>query len=350
MPLGIGKSKKEVFESVLVAVRRKLESWKNSFLSTTGKEVLIKSVLNAIPVFIMSVFCLPKGICKAFSKLCAIFWWSFGDLRVDWAFQDVQLFSDALILKEIRRLLTSISPVDQSLKLRKLKALLGCDCWLTVKNSYQHFLKREVKDGINTRIYKNPWLQGTKTDIPSFKANCNHQLTMVSELMEEGHKHWNGAIKEVFDEAVVEQILKMRNLDPFQKDKWVWSVDTKGKFSVNSAYSLFVRNKVLILDRTEGSVSGVKEKQFSGTLHVANILRKRGMDVDWGTFKDWWWQVIELNKSEISEARIQLSTYILWWLWKAQNLWVLREEWLPKRVIVKNARREWSEFLSSRTK
>ncbi|CAA0823185.1 Unknown protein, partial [Striga hermonthica] len=51
LPLGIGASKKEAFQYVVDSVLNKIGSWKNNFLSTAGKEVLVKSVLQALPVF-----------------------------------------------------------------------------------------------------------------------------------------------------------------------------------------------------------------------------------------------------------------------------------------------------------
>ncbi|CAA0805992.1 RNA-directed DNA polymerase (reverse transcriptase)-related family protein, partial [Striga hermonthica] len=54
LPLGIGKSKRESFEYILSVVRKRILSWKNKWLSSAGKEVLIKAVLNALPVFAMS--------------------------------------------------------------------------------------------------------------------------------------------------------------------------------------------------------------------------------------------------------------------------------------------------------
>ncbi|CAA0810283.1 Unknown protein, partial [Striga hermonthica] len=54
LPLGIGRSKKEVFDYILNSIRNKLQGWKNSLLSPAGKEVLIKSIIEAIPIFSMS--------------------------------------------------------------------------------------------------------------------------------------------------------------------------------------------------------------------------------------------------------------------------------------------------------
>jgi hypothetical protein len=40
-----------------------------------GKEVLIKSVLQAIPTYVMSVFKLPAGLCEEYMQLIRKFWW-----------------------------------------------------------------------------------------------------------------------------------------------------------------------------------------------------------------------------------------------------------------------------------
>jgi hypothetical protein len=44
-------------------------------LSTVGKEIMIKSVAQAIPTYIMSVFCLQDGVCKIMEQIIRIFWW-----------------------------------------------------------------------------------------------------------------------------------------------------------------------------------------------------------------------------------------------------------------------------------
>lgn len=40
-----------------------------------GKDILIKSVHQAVPTYAMSVFKIPKGCCGDLSKLYARFWW-----------------------------------------------------------------------------------------------------------------------------------------------------------------------------------------------------------------------------------------------------------------------------------
>lgn len=47
--------------------------WKEHLLSKGGKEVLIKSVLTVIPLYIMSCFDLPLALCKDLNSVIANF-------------------------------------------------------------------------------------------------------------------------------------------------------------------------------------------------------------------------------------------------------------------------------------
>ena len=63
LPAVIGKSKNQVFAFVKDRVWKKLKGWKEKYLSRAGKEVLIKSVVQVIPSYVMSCFELPQGMC-----------------------------------------------------------------------------------------------------------------------------------------------------------------------------------------------------------------------------------------------------------------------------------------------
>lgn len=54
---------------------KKIKNWKNNMLSPAGKEVLLKSVALALPVYCMSCFRLPKGLCTDITRLMSEFWW-----------------------------------------------------------------------------------------------------------------------------------------------------------------------------------------------------------------------------------------------------------------------------------
>ena len=45
-----------------------------------GKEVLLKAIIQSIPVYAMTVFKIPKQFCKELNDAMAEFWW--GDSEV----------------------------------------------------------------------------------------------------------------------------------------------------------------------------------------------------------------------------------------------------------------------------
>ena len=53
----------------------KAEVWNKRFLSRAGKEVLLKSIIQAIPSYVMSVFLLPTTMCEEIERMMNAFWW-----------------------------------------------------------------------------------------------------------------------------------------------------------------------------------------------------------------------------------------------------------------------------------
>ena len=74
LPMAIGRTKNQVFGYIKSAVIKRLKGWTNKMLSMAGKEVLIKSVILAMPNYVMSCFKLPKGLCDEIFKSIANFW------------------------------------------------------------------------------------------------------------------------------------------------------------------------------------------------------------------------------------------------------------------------------------
>lgn len=50
-----------------------LDGWKGKLISKGGKEILLKSVVQALPHYAMSIFKLPMSICKSIEKSIAKF-------------------------------------------------------------------------------------------------------------------------------------------------------------------------------------------------------------------------------------------------------------------------------------
>ncbi|CAA7049273.1 unnamed protein product [Microthlaspi erraticum] len=81
VPEQFGRKKTEMFQYIVDKVKERTQGWHKSFLSTGGKEVLLKSVAIALPVYSMNVFKLPTGMCEEINSVLAKFWWNTNEER-----------------------------------------------------------------------------------------------------------------------------------------------------------------------------------------------------------------------------------------------------------------------------
>ncbi|XP_019196124.1 PREDICTED: uncharacterized protein LOC109190114 [Ipomoea nil] len=54
----------------------KVQSWNARFLSRAGREVLLKTVIQPMPSYVMMVFLLPIGLCKEIETIMNEYWWT----------------------------------------------------------------------------------------------------------------------------------------------------------------------------------------------------------------------------------------------------------------------------------
>jgi len=70
----MGRSKKAVFQNVRDRVWKKLKGWEERYLSRAEKEILIKAVIHAIPMYAMQCFEIPVTLCDDMERMCKNFW------------------------------------------------------------------------------------------------------------------------------------------------------------------------------------------------------------------------------------------------------------------------------------
>jgi len=87
-----------MFSWILAKVNAKLAGWKERLLSKSGKEILLKSVIQTLPQYAMSIFKLLLSLCRLIKRKISALWWSNnnGKSRIHWRnWTDLKLSKDS---------------------------------------------------------------------------------------------------------------------------------------------------------------------------------------------------------------------------------------------------------------
>ncbi|GER25079.1 RNA-directed DNA polymerase [Striga asiatica] len=288
--------------------------------------------------FIKQYFALYKILCRKISQTFASFWWkkkADQNRGIHWkswtyltlpkvkgglGFKDILLFNRALIAKQLWKLLTRPNllvckvlkakyfPQESLFTVPKKKnGSWLWNSWIEVRDSMQEGARYDIRDGKSMKIWEFPWvpsLLGFK--LSSSPTDTTTHLIWVKDLIDQTGRHWNTQlVQSTFTDTEAQTILNIKSLDPLTPDMLVWDSGTNGAFSVSSTYSKLVAQKM--------ENNGLCREQQS------------------------------LNKTTTSEARIHLSTYILWWLWKARNLWIFEDSWMEDKIVAELAGKDWGQ-------
>lgn len=76
LPNIIERNKSAILGFLKENVQSKIRSWDGKNMTRSGKEVLVKSVVQTLPTYAMSVFLLPLEITREIKKSLSKFWWN----------------------------------------------------------------------------------------------------------------------------------------------------------------------------------------------------------------------------------------------------------------------------------
>ena len=265
LPESLGESKAQVFSFVQDRLNNRVNEWTFKLFTKVGKEVIIKSVVTALPNHVMSIYRLPKVIAKKLTSAVAQFWWSSGRSTkgMHWkswdklcvpkdtgglGFKDLTNFNTAMLGKQLWRLIEkpntlfarvfkgryymNASPVEP---IRSYSPSYGWRSIIFARSLVSKGLIKRVRICSSISVWNDPWIPTTRPR-PANKNlhNSYPDLTVDSLINLESQTRNLQAIRALVDPhdaKIIESIPLSRNQ---LEDRNGWHFTNNGKYTVQS--------------------------------------------------------------------------------------------------------------------
>jgi len=181
MPLGAKNKEVEVWNEVLERCEKKLSRWKSQYLSLGGRITLIKSVMDALPTYMMSLFPIPRSIEKKINKSRRVFLWQgnkekLGYNLVKWDVVTLNKMQGGLGIKKLnmqnvsllkkwlwrfcsedlalwRRFISHKYGLQNNWITEEANGTFGCSVWKTIRRLWPSFIPNlsfRIGNGVKT--------------------------------------------------------------------------------------------------------------------------------------------------------------------------------------------------------
>lgn len=239
LPECFSGSKIKLLSFIKEKIQGRLQGWFAKCLSQGGKEILLKSVALALPIYAMSCFKLPKDVCAKLTSAMLEFWWSSGvnKKKISWVawqkmckakelggmgFRDIEKFNQSLLAKQAWRIwFNPSSLVARILKHRYFSRTSFMDCgdgsrpsyaWRSILHGRELLsqgLLQKIGDGMNSRVWIDNWIMDSPPRPPRYRQDADVDLTLkVGDLLDEQLGGWNShRVREIIHEEDVERVL-----------------------------------------------------------------------------------------------------------------------------------------------
>ena len=329
LPECFSGSKTEMLAYIYDKLKDKFSGYFSRCLSHGGREILIKVVAMAMPVYAMSCFKLTKKSCENLTRAMADFWWNSLEHKrkihwISWkrmclskqqgglAFKDIQGFNHALLAKQAWRLLDQPSSLfarvlksryyDKSEFLSAKEGHRPSYAWRSILFGRELLLKgirKQVGNGKSISVWSETWINDGVMRMPLMKKIMVDLELKVCDLLELVSRTWQiDKLKELFFEEDIQRILKMKPVME-EDDYWTWVDNKNGSYSVRSGYWLFdklniTEEKVIVnalpsLNALTESVWKVETapkirafmwRALSNAIPTGELLQHRGIKLD----------------------------------------------------------------------
>ncbi|CAN1325750.1 LINE-1 retrotransposable element ORF2 protein [Linum perenne] len=284
MPAMVGRNKRRVFAFLRDRVWQKLHSWLGRKVSNGGREVLIKSVAQAIPIYCMNVFMIPQTIADEIQKMINSFWWGLkgnGQRGISWmkwerlcvrkengsmGFRDFTGFNLALLGKQGWKLLSN--PDALVTKVYKAKYFPHRDflsdeevnnpsvVWRSISRAQvviRQGYRWRIGSDSSLKVWNRPWLMDKANFFVETPTVAGMEELTVGELCIPGLGEWD--IELIDDLFNPRDAAEIKSLQPhaISHDVRIWGLSREGDYTVRSAYRMIMER---IADRSNLHVAG----------------------------------------------------------------------------------------------
>jgi hypothetical protein len=215
---------------------------------------MLKAVIQAILIYSMSVFLLPKTLCHDINSMMSKFWWEHkeNDTKMVWmswerlgrtnerggmGFRDLESFNLALLAKQGWRLIHSSNSLVsrvfkekyypngsfQTSTLGRRPSYAWRSIWAS-RRLLQEGMRWRVDDGKSIRIWHDRWLPSPTTYAVQSPVTILGEDARVSSLIDDDSQWWNKElVYSIFNKEEADMICSMPICPRQQGDRMVWA-------------------------------------------------------------------------------------------------------------------------------
>lgn len=264
MPLGSSHKALEIWDGILEKTERKLSRWKAQSLFRGGRLILINSVLDSLPTYVLPLFPIPVKVEEQLDKLRINFLWQGNYRLVNWrtvllskdreglGIRNLRLQNGSLLKKWLWRYTEEGNALWKEVIEAKYGELspwcaqntgepYGVGVWRTIRSMWPQMeanLFIKVGNGSKTRFWKDIWLE--QSSLRDLFQICENPDGNVSDCWTE--QGCNLVFKRFLNDWEVERVAELlgklggMSIDTNATDRMLWKHNNDGLYSVSSAY------------------------------------------------------------------------------------------------------------------
>lgn len=278
-PLIHHRSGRNSYQFILDKVNQRLSNWKTKQLSMAGRVTLAKSVLQALPSYVMQSACLPRALCDEIDRKCRNFIWGDSESQrhihlASWSSICIPKKNGGLGLRTARDINTTFMmkagwslcsrKSDMWVKIIRSKykcgtelvprintSRQGSNLWRGICKNWNHVnanLVWRVGNGESVNFWTDPWIPnyGCLIDVAQVPISQIEGRVKINQFVTVSGQWDVGRFINSIPGQIVERI---KCITPphalLNEDALAWNGSVDGIFSTSHAYSYTLESKNL---------------------------------------------------------------------------------------------------------